>query len=232
VVLVPVGAAAKEHGPHLPLDTDFRLARALAERVAAALPVVVAPTIGFGYYPAFTKFPGSQTLRAETFVALVVDLIGGFIDQGVRHLAILNTGVSTEAPLRLAARDVLATRKVRVPIADIARLGRGADRVLQQKLGGHADERETSAMLALAPERVRMDRARPDYGHRLGAAAPVFQLPTLLDRDPASGADFSATGAIGDPTLATAAKGEAILGAMALELIAGLRAAFPGVFEP
>ena len=71
VVVVPIGAAAKEHGPHLPLNTDHLVARALAEGVAAALPVVIAPIVGFGYYPAFVRYPGSQHLAAETFMALL-----------------------------------------------------------------------------------------------------------------------------------------------------------------
>ncbi len=190
---------------------------------------MVAPVIGFGYYPAFVDFAGSQSLGDETFVALVVDILGGFIAQGVRHLAIVNTGVSTEAPLRLAVRRIRDRHAIDVGIADIARLGRGADGVLAQKRGGHADERETSVMLAVAPDRVRMARAKTDYGQRAGAPAPVFQFPTTLSRDPARGADYSATGAIGDPTLASAAKGEAILAEMTRELVAGLRAAFPAL---
>ncbi len=53
VVVMPIGAIAKEHGPHLPLKTDFLIARELARRVALELPVVVAPVVSFGYYPAF-----------------------------------------------------------------------------------------------------------------------------------------------------------------------------------
>ncbi|MBL8703820.1 MAG: creatininase family protein, partial [Rhodospirillales bacterium] len=60
VVVVPIGAAAKEHGPHLPLDTDYRTAAELGRRIAERLPVVVAPVIGFGFYPAFTAYAGSQ----------------------------------------------------------------------------------------------------------------------------------------------------------------------------
>ena len=59
-VLVPVGAFAKEHGLHLPLKTDSVIARHLAKSIAEALPVVVAPVVGFGYYPAFADYPGSS----------------------------------------------------------------------------------------------------------------------------------------------------------------------------
>jgi creatinine amidohydrolase len=110
VVVLPVGAAAKEHGPHLPLRTDYLVARDLGRRVAEALPVLVAPVVSFGYYPAFVHYPGSQHLRAETFMALVTDILAGFVGQGARRLAVINTGVSTEAPLRIVVRDFYAAQ--------------------------------------------------------------------------------------------------------------------------
>lgn len=227
VVVVPVGAIAKEHGHHLPLKTDFLLARELGRRVAAALPVVVAPVIPFGYYPAFVRYPGSQHLRSETFVALLTDILGKLIDDGARRLAVINTGVSTEAPLRVAVRDLYAATGVRVHTADIRDLGRGLRPRFAQKLGGHGDEVETSMVLAIAPETVRLELAETDYGHALETPTTVFYSPTVFDGDPASGPDYSRTGVRGDPTLATAGKGEAILAEMARELADGLRALFP-----
>lgn len=225
-VIIPIGAAAKEHGPHLPLNTDYLVARELARRVAAHMGVVIAPVVPFGYYPAFVDYPGSQHLSAETFIRLVTEIAGTFIDQGVQRIAIINTGVSTEAPLEIAARRILDERKVRVHIADLRRLGRSADNLLKQKTGGHADERETSVMMALAPSKVRIARARKDYGHAADAPKTVFHAPARLTADPAD-PDWSATGAFGDPTLATAAKGSAILDAMARDLLDGLHQIFP-----
>ena len=135
VVVVPVGAAAKEHGPHLPLRTDYLVARELGRRVAEALPVLVAPVVSFGYYPAFVRYPGSQHLRAETFMALLTDILTGFVRQGARRLAVINTGVSTEAPLRVVVRDFYAAHDVRVAVADLATLGRAVGVRLRQKLG-------------------------------------------------------------------------------------------------
>jgi creatinine amidohydrolase len=227
VVVVPVGAAAKEHGPHLPLNTDYRVARELARRVAVELPVLIAPVVGFGYYPAFVDYPGSQHLRAETFMALVTDVLAGFIRHGATRIAVVNTGVSTEAPLRVVARDVYAAHRVRVAVADIRTLGRETAKRLGQKLGGHGDELETSLVLAIDPDAVRLDRAEPDYGRMLDAPATVFYQPVVFSSDPAAGLDYSKTGVRGDPTLATREKGEAILAAMARELVDGLRALFP-----
>ncbi len=230
VVVIPIGAVAKEHGHQLPLKTDYLVARDLGRRVAAALAVVVAPVISFGYYPAFVGYPGSQHLRSETFIALLHDILGKFISDGVRRLAVINTGVSTEAPLRVVVRDLYERTKVRVHTADIRMLGRKSHALMEQKLGGHADEAETSMILAIEPGSVKMDKARTDYGHALEQPQTVFYTPVVFDGDPKSGADYSATGVRGDPSLATAAKGEAILADMAQELVAGLKAIFPDAF--
>ncbi len=231
VVVVPIGAIAKEHGHHLPLNTDYLYARDLATRVAAALPVVIAPILTQGYYPAFVRYPGSQHLRSETFVAVLRDVLGKFVRDGVKRLAVINTGVSTEAPLRVAVRDIYEETGVPVHTADVRTLGRKTRALMQQKLGGHGDESETSVILAIAPEAVRMDRAVVDYGNTLSMPANVFYTPTIFDGDPASGLDYSVTGVRGDPTLATAEKGRAILADMAEELVAGLRAVFPDAFK-
>jgi creatinine amidohydrolase len=227
VTIVPIGAIAKEHGHHLPLSTDYRVARELGRRIAAALPVVVAPVVSFGYYPAFVRYPGSQHLRSETFMALLTDILGKLIADGAKNLAVVNTGVSTEAPLHVVVRDLYAATGVRVRTADIRALGKRSKALLQQKLGGHGDESETSTMLAIAPELVKLERAVPDYGHALAQPQSVFYTPTIFDGDPASGPDYSVRGVRGDPTLATREKGEAILADMAGELIDGLRRLFP-----
>ncbi len=230
VVVIPIGAAAKEHGHHLPLKTDYLLAEALANGVAAALPVIVAPIVTFGYYPAFRHYPGSQHLAPETFSALLRDIFEGFIAQGARRLAVINTGVSTEAPLHVVVREIHERHGVRIATADIVRIGRKADIVLGQELGGHADEHETSLMMAIAPQSVRLERAVTDYGHAREAPQTIFYLPTIFDGDRNSGADYSATGARGDPTLATAEKGRAILSASVRDLVGGLQALFPDAF--
>ena len=76
-VIIPIGAASKAHGAHLPLKTDALTARALAQRLVERLPVVAAPVVGFGYYPAFTGFAGSQHLAADTFRAMMREQIAG-----------------------------------------------------------------------------------------------------------------------------------------------------------
>src|SRR6266853_4120835 len=92
VVVVPIGAAAKAHGPHLPLKTDSLTARALAQELIERLPVIAAPVVGFGFYPAFTSFAGSQHLSTATFKALLAELLGNLRGHGVNRIVLLNTG--------------------------------------------------------------------------------------------------------------------------------------------
>lgn len=226
-VIVPIGAMSKEHGAHLPLNTDFLLARELATRVAAELEVIIAPIISIGYYPAFVRYPGTQHLRPDTFQALLTDVFDKLVRDGVWNIAVVNTGVSTEAPLRIVVREFYERTGVRVLTADIASLGKKTRALMQQKLGGHGDEAETSMILAIAPQAVRFDKAVVDYGNALAAPRTVFYMPTIFDGDPATGPDYSVSGVRGDPTLATVEKGQAILADMAAELVAGLRASFP-----
>lgn len=196
-VIVPIGAAAKAHGPHLPLKTDALTARALAQGVIERLPVVAAPVVGFGYYPAFTGFAGSQHLSVETFTAVVQELIGNFRTQGVQRIALLNTGVSTETPL-----DELARNAGDLLVLHLRSLGQAAESLIDDRTGGHADERETSVVLALEPRAVRMDRLKLD-------------------------GSFETTGATGDPTRATAFKGERLMAARVDDIVAALTERWP-----
>lgn len=238
VLIVPIGAAAKEHGPHLPLRTDATTAKAYAERLArgardAGVPTLVAPLIPFGYYPAFTRYAGSQHLSASTFTALLRELIEGFIAQGANRLLLLNTGVSTEAPINVLLGEIHGATGVRVVAAHLRFLGREADRWIEVREGGHADERETSVMLALDPRGVRMDKlpddaANGERGMSGGALPAGFARPVRLSPDPATGDtdEFAPSGATGDASRATAYKGERVIDAVVEDLLAGLLKAF------
>jgi len=74
VVMIALGARTKEHGPHLPLKNDYVMAEELKKQVMEQVPVAVLPTLQYGYYPSFLEYPGSVSLRAETFTNIVVDI--------------------------------------------------------------------------------------------------------------------------------------------------------------
>jgi len=214
--LLPIGARCKEHGPHLPLNNDWRLAEYLARRVAERCAVLVLPTLDCAYYPAFTTYPGSVSLRESTFRDVVVDIAESWARHGVRRLAVLNTGVSTRRPLE-AAREQLAERGVELCCAhrdEFARPVRA--RVETQEAGSHADEIETSIMLHIAPETVQLERAVRDIHPQRG--------PGGLSRDPdAPHGTYSPSGSYGDPTLATRAKGETLVEGLVDALVSWLQ---------
>ncbi len=220
IVVLPIGAGAKEHGPHLRLDNDERLADGYARLLAAADgvdDVVIAPTLTYHFYPAFAEYPGSTSLRLETARDLTVDVVRSIAKHGPRRFYALNTGVSTVRALEPAAIE-LAREGIVFRYTDVlAVLGPVESEVAEQEGGTHADEIETSIMLVLAPDRVDMTKAVKDYSTK-GTGG--------LTRDPNKPGTYSPTGTWGDPTLASREKGrkvvEAFVRAVARE-IEGLR---------
>jgi creatinine amidohydrolase len=202
VVVIPLGAAAKEHGPHLRLDNDLSLAAWFTRRVLAQADVIVAPTIPYHFYPAFVEYPGSTHLRFDVARDLVVDIVASLARHGPRRFYVLNTGVSTLRPLAAAA-ETLATRGIVLRYTNIlTAAGEAEARVRRQEAGTHADEIETSMMLYMDSSRVDMRLARRDISSREGRG--------LLTRDPNGPGVYSPTGIWGDATLATVEKGRIV----------------------
>ena len=204
VVVLPLGAAAKEHGPHLPLNNDLTMATWLADRVLDRSAVIVAPPISYSYYPAFQQYPGSTSVSLTTARDLIVDICRSLGRFGPRKFYVLNTGISTLRPLALAA-VILASEHITLTYTDLdGLLGPVKKQVETQAGGSHADEIETSMMLYMAPHTVDMRRAVADYHPGDGP----------LTRDPNGPGTYSPTGTYGDPTLATRAKGEKLVSAL------------------
>ena len=214
IVVIPLGASAKEHGPHLRLNNDEVLASYFAMRVLEQADVVVAPPVTYSYYPAFVEYPGSTSLRPETARDLVVDVVRSLAHHGPRRFYVLNTGVSTVRPLE-AAQEQLAADGVTLTFTDIIAAGKAAcDEVEEQPEGTHADEIETSMMLFLAPWTVDMSKATKDFPKGKGPLSP----------DPALGERCSPSGIYGDATLATRAKGEKLVECVVKSILADIEA--------
>ena len=203
VVVIPLGAAAKEHGPHLRLDNDLSLARYYTERVLREAKVVIAPTITYHFYPAFLEYPGSTHLRFETARDLVVDIVKSLAAYGPRRFYILNTGVSTMRPLRASA-EMLAKDGILMTFTDVFEVDEKIDpNLLKQARGTHADEAETSMMLYMYPKRVNM---------RLAVKADTSpDDPGPLTRKKGAPGVFTPSGVWGDATLATREKGKVLV---------------------
>jgi len=202
VVVIPLGAASKEHGPHLHLNNDWLMAEYYKERVLQAADVVIAPTLGFHYYPAFVEYPGSTSLSKETSQAIVTEICRGLSVFGPHRFYILNTGVSTLGPLEASAKELAAEGIVMHYTNILTVAGPVEEEIREQPGGTHADEIETSMMLYIAPDTVDMSKAVKDWTPK---TKPGFT------RVPDGPKHYSKTGIWGDPTLATRAKGERVV---------------------
>lgn len=215
LAVLPIGAGVKEHGFDLPMGTDALQAGWISDRLAEAgasqgIDLLIWPTLTYGYYPAFTAYAGSVSLSRATFVALVREITAGLIGFGAKAAIVLDTGVSTIAPVAEAIEGLASSHHLKIHAG--RRYRETAASLMEQPFGSHADELETSRMLVMLPEVVNMSRAvaspvHPD-GPRAGALTPV---------DPAS-PNYSPSGSFGDPTLATREKGEALVVAMMADL--------------
>jgi len=200
ILVIPLGAESKEHGRHLPLNNDWIMAEYFKQRVLASARVVMAPTINYSFYPAFLEYPGSTSLGLDTARAMVVDIVRSLANYGPRRFYVINTGISTLKPLAQAA-DELGKEGILLRYLDLTKED-PAEKKVRQSGGTHADEIETSMMLYIAPEIVRMGRASRDLNK---------DQPGPLTRAPNGKGTYSPTGVWGDPTLATQEKGRAVV---------------------
>ena len=201
IVVIPLGAAAKEHGPHLLLKNDLILAEYLKERVHQSANVVIAPTINYHFYPAFVEYPGSTSLRLSTARDMVIDICRGLARFGPVKFYILNTGVSTVRALQPAA-DSLKAHGITMHFTNLKQLEPVEKTIRQQEGGTHADEIETSMILYMQPTSVDMRKAVKDYVPSTGGG---------LTRDPNNKqSTYSPSGVWGNATLATAEKGKIV----------------------
>ncbi len=194
-VLVPVGAM-EQHGPHLPLDTDARIAATVARRAAEDDPaVLLAPPLAYGASGEHEGFAGTLSIGHDALRAVLVELgrsAGAWASRLVfvnGHGGNLPTVPDAVARLRHEGRDV-AWFGCAVPGGD-----------------AHAGRTETAIMLALDPSLVRLAAAEP--GNTTGLQE---LLPLLVSGGVAAA---SPNGVLGDPTGATAEEGEALLAILA-----------------
>jgi creatinine amidohydrolase len=215
IVVVPIGAGSKEHGPHLKLKNDWVLAEYFKRAIMKSAAVVVAPTVNYHYYPAFMEYPGSTTLRLETARDVLVDICQSLARYGPRKFYALNTGLSTMRPLELTA-NMLAACGIDFRFTDILKLTDRVEAIMEQEKGGsHADEIETSMMLFIAPAFVDMNKAVKDF-HPSARGG--------LTRNPRGDGSYSVSGIYGDATLATREKGEIVVRAFVHEILREIEA--------
>jgi creatinine amidohydrolase len=219
IVVVPV-AAIEQHGPHLPVMVDSLLCTAVAERAAARLaaqspprPVVVAPTVWSGLSEHHMPFGGTITLDFPTFAALLRCVCRSLQRHGFGRILLLNGHGGNEAALRVVVEQLSADGEAALATATYWHLAAEPFRAILERQSGvrHACEAETSMVLALRPELVDQSRfAEARTVEDAGGAAGGYRWQSFAER--------TASGALGDPTAASAEKGERLLEAASAAL--------------
>ena len=203
VLAVPIGSC-EQHGPHLPLDTDTRIACAVATGLAVALPrVVVTPPIGISGSGEHAGFAGTLSIGTAALELVLIELARS-ADWCAGVVFVNGHGGNHSAMLAATSLLVAEGRAVLAWAPSIA----GGD--------AHAGRTETSLMLAIAPDAVRLDAMQPGRTEPLSELLPVLRLSGV--------AHLSPNGVLGDPTGATAQEGTALLRALVDDLIASVAA--------
>jgi creatinine amidohydrolase len=220
VVIQPVGAI-EQHGPHLPLVVDAAiglgvLGRAL-EKLPDTIPAYALPCLYYGKSNEHWHFPGTITLSVQTLLAILMEVGESVYRAGFRKLVLMNSHGGQPQVMEIAARDLhqkyedfavfpLFTWRVPNVAADLLT-------EKERLLGIHAGDAETSLLLSLLPDQVRMERAVAEYPQGL----PTDGLLSMEGALPFAWAtrDISQSGTLGDPTTATRDKGDRILESLA-----------------
>lgn len=200
-LIVPLGST-EQHGAHLPLDTDTRIATAVA--AGADIPdSLVAPPIPYGAAGEHQAFSGTVSIGTEALTAMLAEYGRSACGWAARLVFVNGHGGNVEA--------------LRSAVGLLRREGRDAAWLSCAEPGGdaHAGHTETSVLLHLWPELVRLDEVRPGNTDPLAALMPRLRSGGV--------AAVSDSGVLGDPTTATAAEGARILAAMLADCAARVR---------
>ena len=206
-LLVPVGST-EQHGPHLPLDTDTRIAAAVAAGAADELAdTLVAPPVPYGSAGEHQGFPGTVSIGTAALTLLLTEYGRSACDWVARLVFVNGHGGNLDA--------------LRDGVGLLRREGRDAGWLSCGAAGtdAHAGHTETSVLLHLSPELVDTSAARPGNTEPLAALLPALR--------PGGVAAVSPTGVLGDPSTATAADGAVILAGMVADCAARVRRWLP-----
>jgi creatinine amidohydrolase len=216
VIIQPVGAI-EQHGPHLPLVVDAAIATAVLgqalEKLEPEIPAYALPTLCYGKSNEHWHFPGTITLSATTLMTTLIEVAESLYRAGFRKLVLMNAHGGQPQVIEIVARDlhqkyddfmVFPLFTWRVP--------HNAGEFLSTKekeLGIHAGDAETSVLLSILPDQVKMDAAVCEYPQQL----PEASLLSMEGKLPFAWTtrDLSRSGVIGDATVATREKGDRIM---------------------
>ena len=211
LAIIPTGSC-EQHGPNMTLETDAAICYALAERLAQRLypHALLAPAVPWGVSPHHMSFPGTITLRPETYDAVLWDVVASLKSHGLSHFLLVNGHGGNVAPLKVISMKL--RRELDVQVAAMFYLQLAVDVIkggAQTTLYGHACEVEASVGLYLAPQTVKPERVAGEV-HPYAHAHTDIKSDARLDY-PFMWEEFTANGALGDARLATFEFGQVIV---------------------
>ena len=217
IAVLPL-AAVEQHGPHLPLGVDAYIAEAYLARVRKilpeTLPVTFLPVQRVGVSAEHLGYPGTLTLSAATAIKAWTEIGESLARAGLRKLLLVTSHGGNVAAMELAARDLRTRLGMLAVTVGWHRFGypEGTFSGEERRHGIHGGDIETSLMLAAMPDTVRTEKAAQATPATIAMAREFKWLGAYR---PAGFAwmtqDLNATGAVGDATQASAAKGDAAL---------------------
>src|SRR5579871_3541750 len=241
VVVLPLGSL-EQHGHHLPLLTDSMIGAEIARRAEAELQdtALFLPTLWVGASHHHRAFPGTVSISNDVYVQVLIDILESLIGAGFRKIFLLNAHGGNITPGRMAIYDV-QLRHRQTPdlwLAFSSWWTIAAEQVaaltgVAQEMVTHACEQESSMILRLRPELVRMEAARgATIPFESAFYCPDFSKPSRVDV-PRAFNQLSVTGAFGRPEIATGEKGESLFAAAVGQVVAFVREfAHWKTFEP
>jgi creatinine amidohydrolase len=222
LLILPIGTT-EEHGPHLPVDTDARIAEAYGTRLAAAvepeIPVLLMDTIRYGYsMKIMRQWPGTIIVRSRVFMDMIFDICRSVLDMGFEKLVILDCHGHHGGPLNTVSRELCDATDKPVAIISPAVLSRDEFNAVRKSPAGgglHGCEWETSILLYVSPEVVDMSKATNQDIMRYHSDFVAGDNFTGRQRVTWSTwyLQASKTGVYGDPTVASAETGKIIMDA-------------------
>ena len=191
-LLLPFGSV-EQHGPHLPLGTDLYYGEHVCLAVAERVNGLAGPGFPYGVCRTMRNFPGTISVSPRTLTPLLTEILAEYIRHGARRLALIaghaeeaQETAMREAALPLVSADPSLVILVVGPYAFLDPIRQEAGLI---GTDGHAGSIETSEMLVVAEERVRLDRlpavTRPRLSRFRVAAAPEAEFPTGVRGDTA-----------------------------------------------
>jgi creatinine amidohydrolase len=216
VIIQPVGAI-EQHGPHLPIIVDSAIAVSVIGKALSKLdpdvPAYALPPLYYGKSNEHWHFPGTITLSAQTLLAVLTEMAESIYRAGFRKLVLMNAHGGQPQVMEIVARDIHQKYEDFLVFPLFTwRVPHIAKELLTQKeleYGIHAGDAETSLLLSILPEQVKMERAVAEYPHGL----PEDSLLSMEGKLPFAWVtrDLTKSGVLGDATVATKEKGDRLL---------------------